>query len=159
MQLNEAINHRRKALNMSVDDLVKESGVPKGTLSKITAGINANPTLSTVKAICNALGCTLNDLVCDIESSNEQKNAPIIIDKSNDDKQKLLHNYESLNNTGKNKLLEYSDDLVASGKYSDTITITEVARTNDNRKSLTERQVTAKELEIFDIAPQSDEEL
>lgn len=158
MQLNEAINHRRKSLNMSVDDLVKESGVPKGTLSKITAGINANPTLSTVKAICNALGCTLNDLVCDIESSNEQ-NAPIIIDKSNDDKQKLLHNYESLNNTGKNKLLEYSDDLVASGKYSDTITIAEVARTNDNRKSLTERQVTAKELEIFDIAPQSDEEL
>lgn len=158
MQLNEAINHRRKALNMSVDDLVKESGVPKGTLSKITAGINANPTLSTVKAICNALGCTLNDLVCDIESSNEQK-APIIIDKSNDDKQKLLHNYESLNNTGKNKLLEYSDDLVASGKYSDTVTIAEVARTNDNRKSLTERQVTAKELEIFDIAPQSDEEL
>ena len=159
MQLNEAINHRRKALNMSVDDLVKESGVPKGTLSKITAGINANPTLSTVKAICNALGCTLNDLVCDIESSNEQKNAPIIIDKSNDDKQKLLHNYESLNNTGKNKLLEYSDDLVASGKYADTVTIAEVARTNDNRKSLTERQVTAKELEIFDIAPQSDEEL
>lgn len=158
MQLNEAINHRRKSLNMSVDDLVKESGVPKGTLSKITAGINANPTLSTVKAICNALGCTLNDLVCDIESSNEQ-NAPIIIDKSNDDKQKLLHNYESLNNTGKNKLLEYSDDLVASGKYSDTITIAEVARTNDNRKSLTERQVTAKELEIFDIAPQSDEKL
>ena len=64
-----------------------------------------------------------------------------------------------MNNTGKNKLLEYSDDLVASGKYSDTVTIAEVARTNDNRKSLTERQVTAKELEIFDIAPQSDEEL
>lgn len=117
MQLNEAINHRRKELNMSVDDLVKESGVPKGTLSKITAGINANPTLSTVKALCNALGCTLNDLVCAIESSNEQKNAPAIIDKNNDDKQKLLHNYENLNDTGKNKLLEYSDDLVSSGKY------------------------------------------
>lgn len=93
MQLNEAINHRRKALNMSVDDLVKESGVPKGTLSKITAGINANPTLSTVKAICNALGCTLNDLVCDIENSNEQR-VPIIIDESDNNKQIELTKHE-----------------------------------------------------------------
>ena len=64
-----------------------------------------------------------------------------------------------MNNTGKNKLLEYSDDLVASGKYSDTVTIAEVARTDDNRKSLNKKQASAEELKIFDIAPQSDEEL
>lgn len=34
-----------------------------------------------------------------------------------EDKQKLLHNYEKLNDIGKTKLLDYSDDLVLSGKY------------------------------------------
>lgn len=63
MFFNEFINNRRKELGMSIDDLVQESGVPKGTLSKITSGINTNPTLSTVEAICKALKCTLNDAI------------------------------------------------------------------------------------------------
>lgn len=63
MFFNEFINSRRKELGMSIDDLVRESGVPKGTLSKITSGINTNPTLSTVEAICKALNCTLNDAI------------------------------------------------------------------------------------------------
>lgn len=63
MVFNEFINNRRKELNMTVDELVKKSGVPKGTLSKITAGINNNPTLSTVEALCKALNCSLDDAV------------------------------------------------------------------------------------------------
>ena len=63
MSLNEFINKRRKELNMSIDDLVAESGIPKGTLSKITAGINTNPTLSTVETLCKALKCSINDAV------------------------------------------------------------------------------------------------
>lgn len=63
MKLNEYVNQRRKELNMSVDELVIKSGIPKGTLSKITAGINTNPTLSTVEALCKALECSLNDIV------------------------------------------------------------------------------------------------
>lgn len=63
MFFNEFVNNRRKELDMSIDDLVRESGVPKGTLSKITSGINTNPTLSTVEAICKALKCTLNDAI------------------------------------------------------------------------------------------------
>lgn len=60
---NDFINKRRKELNLSVDDLVKKSGIPKSTLSKITAGISTNPTLSTVEALCKALNCSLNDAV------------------------------------------------------------------------------------------------
>ncbi len=60
---NEFINKRRKELNLSVDDLVKISGIPKSTLSKITAGINTNPTLSTVESLCKALNCSLNEAV------------------------------------------------------------------------------------------------
>ncbi|MFR5717917.1 MAG: helix-turn-helix domain-containing protein [Anaerotignum faecicola] len=46
----EKINDMRKHIGMSIDDLSEKSGVPKGTLSKITAGITKNPH-DTVKAI------------------------------------------------------------------------------------------------------------
>ena len=80
----------------------------------------------------------------------------------------MIKKYRSLDTYGKELIdkaldVEYrrceSQKMVDVCNHSDTVTIAEVARTNDNRKSLTERQVTAKELEIFDIAPQSDEEL
>ncbi len=70
MKLNEFVNQRRKELNMSIDELVKKSGIPKGTLSKITAGINSNPTLSTVEALCNALNCSLNDIAGNIQTDS-----------------------------------------------------------------------------------------
>lgn len=66
-KLNEFVNQKRKELNMGVDELVKKSGIPKGTLSKITAGINTNPTLSTAEALCKALNCSLNDIVGNVQ--------------------------------------------------------------------------------------------
>lgn len=63
MVFNEFINNRRKELNMTVDELAKKSGIPKGSLSKITSGINQNPTLSTIKSLCKALNCSLDDAV------------------------------------------------------------------------------------------------
>lgn len=61
MYFGDFINQKRKEQNMSIDELVKKSNIPKGTLSKITAGINTNPTLTTVKALCKALNCSLDD--------------------------------------------------------------------------------------------------
>lgn len=61
MSFNEFVNNRRKELNMTVDELVRLSGLPKGTVSKITAGINTNPKLTTVEALCRALLCSLDE--------------------------------------------------------------------------------------------------
>lgn len=58
----EKINLFRREKGLSVEELSKLSGVPLGTLSKITAGITKNPNLETVKAIVSALGLTLDDL-------------------------------------------------------------------------------------------------
>lgn len=58
----EKINDMRKYVGMSIDDLSEKSGVPKGTLSKITAGITKNPSVDTVKSIVHAMGFTLDDL-------------------------------------------------------------------------------------------------
>ena len=70
MYFNEFVNNRRKELGMSIDELVTLSRVPKGTLSKITSGINTNPTLTTVEAICRALKCSLNDAVGMAQNTN-----------------------------------------------------------------------------------------
>ena len=58
----EKINDMRKHIGMSLDDLSEKSGVPKGTLSKITAGITKNPSIDTVKSIVHSMGFTLDDL-------------------------------------------------------------------------------------------------
>ncbi len=66
----EKINDMRKHTGMSIDDLSEKSGVPKGTLSKITSGITKNPSIETVKSIVHAMGFTLDDLD-DLPKSSE----------------------------------------------------------------------------------------
>ena len=62
MDITELINKIRKERGLSVDELARRSGVSKGTLSKITAGINSNPTISTAEAIFKAMDCTFADI-------------------------------------------------------------------------------------------------
>jgi transcriptional regulator with XRE-family HTH domain len=58
----EAFNIIRKESGMSLDELSEASGVPKGTLSKITAGITKSPSIETMRALVHAMGRTLDDL-------------------------------------------------------------------------------------------------
>ncbi len=78
MSLGSRINKIRREKNLSIDDLCERSGIPKGTLSKITAGITVNPTLDTVRAIANALDCRLDDL-----DDNPKKPDGLSIDDQN----------------------------------------------------------------------------
>lgn len=109
MNFNEFINDKRKQLNLSVDDLVKISGIPKGTLSKITAGINTNPTLSTIEALCKALNCSMDEAI-------NHKNSTILNSLVENDakKQKLIKNFELLNEDGQEDLLDYSEMLASN---------------------------------------------
>lgn len=58
----EAINRLKKEKGLTNAQLAALSGVTQSTLDKITAGINQNPKLETLQAVCRALGCTLSDL-------------------------------------------------------------------------------------------------
>ena len=86
--LGSRINDIRKEKNFSIDELCVRSGVPKGTFSKITAGITTNPTLDTVQAIAKALDCRLDDLD---DSPHIKKNAPSISDEA----MKLAYDYDN----------------------------------------------------------------
>lgn len=89
--------------------LAELSGLPLGTLNKIIYGDTKSPTLDNMQAIAKALGCTLDDFVEDpFESMPEHLTAL---------EQSLLADFRQLNEEGQEKVVEYTSDLVASGRY------------------------------------------
>lgn len=63
-------NEMRKMSKMSLDELCEKSGVPKGTLTKITSGVTKAPSLETMRSLVYAMGYTLKDLDEGIEKSD-----------------------------------------------------------------------------------------
>ena len=57
----EIINKIKKEKGLTNAQIAKMSGVTLSTLDKITSGINKNPKLDTLQAICRVLGCRLDD--------------------------------------------------------------------------------------------------
>ena len=49
----DAFNNMRKISGMSLDEISEISGIPKGTLSKITSGITKNPGLEAMRILVN----------------------------------------------------------------------------------------------------------
>ncbi len=89
------INEKRREMKMSIDELSEKSGIPRGTVSKITAGINTNPTLTTAKALCMALGCSMDDAL------NFERN-----DSFSYDEIKAIKKYRTLDEYGA-KVVDY----------------------------------------------------
>lgn len=65
----EKINEIRKAQKLSVDELCQLSGVAKGTLAKITAGITKRPRIQTVQAIARALNVSVDVFADEIDDN------------------------------------------------------------------------------------------
>ena len=101
----EVINKIKKEKGLTNAQIAKMSGVTLSTLDKITSGLNKNPKLDTLQAICKVLGCTLNDFV----DEGNQKNAPSLSDEA----VALAHKYETLDSFGKNMLLTVAEKEAA----------------------------------------------
>ncbi|CAG9703670.1 helix-turn-helix domain-containing protein [Clostridium neonatale] len=103
----EIINKLKKEKGLTNEALSLQSGVPLGTLSKITSGITKDPKLETLKALAKVLGCTLDDFD---DTNTSQNNIDV-------KEAQLVENYKKLNSIAKNKLVEYSNDLIQIPKY------------------------------------------
>jgi len=131
----EIINKLKKEKGLTNEALSLQSGVPLGTLSKITSGITKDPKLETLKALARVLGCKLDDFD-DTDNSQESIDPKEV---------QLVENYKKLNSIAKNKLVEYSDDLIQISKYQ---------KEEDNKE--TENEVTAtKEDNIIELPKES----
>jgi Predicted transcriptional regulator len=59
----EKIKHLSKVKNISVDELVEKSGVPKSTVNKIINGFTENPGYKTILALSHALSLTVDEFI------------------------------------------------------------------------------------------------
>ena len=88
----EIINKLKEEKGRTNAQLAQMSGVTLSTLDKITAGINTNPKLDTLQAICRALDCRLDDF-----DDAPIKNAP----SQRDEADEIADVYRKLDDHGK----------------------------------------------------------
>ena len=68
--MNEKMKSARQAKGLSQSELSKLVGVSRQTVNMVESG-EYNPTLALCIKICEALGCTLNDLFWDEKMRKE----------------------------------------------------------------------------------------
>ncbi|MBE6601589.1 MAG: helix-turn-helix domain-containing protein [Ruminococcaceae bacterium] len=99
------IKNEQKLTN---DQLAERSGIPLGTLSKILAGMSDSPKLSSMIALCGALGCSLEYIVSGTPENDHNYTLSL-------DEIALIEDYRTLDSWGKSLV--------------DTVLEKEVART------------------------------
>lgn len=98
----DKFNELRRTSGLSLDEISAKSGVPKGTLAKITSGITKNPALETMRSLVHAMGFSLDDI-----EDEGLSNTYSIAEKN------LIKVYRKLDARGKNTV-----DLVLNGELS-----------------------------------------
>lgn len=102
----EKINELKKAKNLTNKKLAEMTGISISSLDKITAGENTNPKFGTIKLICDALGCTLDDL--------SDNNHPVQTRSYNNPiEETMLKKYRELDTHGKRVV-----DFILDEEYS-----------------------------------------
>lgn len=120
MSFSERLKQARLEKRLTQEQLASLIGVAKSTLNGYEKG-NREPDFFKIKKIIEVLEVDANYLLC-IESTEERtiKKAPTEqLGESDFQKKRLIHNYDKLNQTGKDKLVDYSDDLKDNPKYTD----------------------------------------
>ena len=113
----DTLRNMKKSSGKTSQMISEETGIPKSTIDKLLIGRTKDPALSMVRSIVHCLGYTLDDL------DDTKKDAPTVSSEDDKNKQKLINNYDLLNNEGQQDLVEYSDMLASNPrkiKESDT---------------------------------------
>lgn len=99
----EIINILKKEQKLTNAQIAERSGIALSTLDKITSGVNKNPKLDTLQAICSVLGCTLDDFA---PPSLQTKKAPLYSSEA----VKLAQDYDKLDSHGKRMVRLVADE-------------------------------------------------
>ncbi len=122
MTLSEKVRRKRIEAGLSIEDLSKASGINIDELKQCELG-NITPTISkNLSNLAKALNVEPVELLPDSTDNDLYKVADYNnnkIKQLTSDEKTLLDNYRDLNNKGKEKLIDYSDDLKGNSKYSD----------------------------------------
>lgn len=106
----EIINILKKEKGLTNAQISAMSGVTLSTLDKITSGVNTNPKLDTLQAICRVLGCSLNDFA-DMPVGTIKAPSDI-----SEEARKIARSYDRISEHGKGAvraILEYEEKSAA----------------------------------------------
>ena len=109
MSIGSRMKARREELGMTQTQLAEKIGVTKGAIGNYETDANS-PKASMMYKIFEALQCDANYLYQDDMFDAASVMLP-------NDEREMLRLYNQLNQEGKEKLADYADDLVRSGKY------------------------------------------
>ena len=96
------INRRKKELSLTNDDISSASGIPIGTLAKITSGVTKDPKLETLKALASVLKCSLDDFNTEQNKSLEEFHHPL-----SSPEKKLLTTFRSLSFEKQSQIFDF----------------------------------------------------
>lgn len=121
-QIGNRIKSRRKELNLTLKDIANIVGVASSTIQRYENGTISQIKLPVLEAIAKAINVNPTWLVK--ENAKMEINSVDDINMSikrykNLSKKEilLLKNFNKLNDLGKEKLIEYSNDLIETPKY------------------------------------------
>lgn len=117
--IGNRINSARNQRGMTLDEIAKAVGVTKSTIQRYEKGTIARIKLPVIESIARVLNVDPNWL---IGNTDVPGSSPVSCLASGEwiltyNEQKLIRNYRDLNQEGKEKLLDYSEDLVSGGRY------------------------------------------
>ncbi len=98
----------RKKNNLTQKKLAEKIGVKNNTISQWENGTNSID-IELLFKICDILGVSINDM---FGAYSTDFNKSLSKEEST-----LLDNFNTLNKEGKEKLIDYADDLISSKKY------------------------------------------
>lgn len=114
------IKEARERVGLSQKDLAAALGIKPTTFNGYENGTH-DPKSDILVLIAKKCGTSVDFLLgCtdDPSPQRETKNAPTDHGESDLKKKRLIQNYESMNQWGRDKLVEYSDDLADNPKYA-----------------------------------------
>lgn len=133
MDIGDRIKKRRKELDLSAEQVAEKLGVSPATIYRYESNDIMNMRIDKLEPIAKVLRTTPAYLMGWDETEEKKTN-------TDNQQQKLLSNYNKLDNTDQTKLVDYSDELVNSDKYKETVTISIAARNGATEMKLTQKQ-------------------
>ncbi len=129
MTLGDVIKTYRDENKVSMEYVANLCGITKGYVAMLEKNVNSKtgrpvkPTIETIVKVCNGLHLDFNSVFDSLDDDYEinistsrppsSGSAPELTEQE----ARLVGICRSLNEEGRERLVEYGDDLVASGKY------------------------------------------
>lgn len=123
MTFSEKLHRKRIESGLSIEELAEASGIDIEDLKRSEQGLQPNSVVKKLAKLAQILKVESIELLPDDDRLSSLKLADpgrsFISKPLTSDEKQLLNNYNTLNQQGKEKLIDYSDDLVGNSKYTD----------------------------------------